>query len=164
MDSVRALMRYARGIDHIAIAVPDLDQATEWYTVALGMTAEEEKVAHGVSGAMRSRVMRAGGLKFVLVQGTNPQSNVSRYIQAYGPGVQHVALLVDDIEAVVQDLQPVGFDTHVISGPHLKQAFTHRDEISGMVFELVQRTDDYDGFQDNNVQQLLDALESKENF
>lgn len=164
MDTLRALRKHVKGIDHLAIAVSDLDKATEWYTAMLGFEAEEEKLAQGATSAMRSRVVRAGPLKFVLVQGTTPTSNVSRYIDAFGPGAQHVALLVENIEAVVEDLKDtVGFDTHIIVGPNLKQAFTHRDEVSGMVWELVERGN-FDGFQDANVQQLLDALEAKENF
>lgn len=164
MEALRALMRHARGVDHCAIAVPDLDKATEFYTQVLGFTAEPEKITLGTKSAMRSRVVRAGGVTFVLVHGTNPDSNVSQYIANYGPGVQHVAILVDDIEAVVRDLQPhLAFDTDIIVGPNLKQAFTHRDPVSGMVFELVERTN-YNGFQDQNVQQLLDQLEGKNAF
>lgn len=165
MDGVqRALARHARGVDHVAIAVTDLDAATKWYTEVLGFTAEEEKVTRGKATAMRSRVLRAGPLKFVLVQGTEPESNVSRFIESFGQGVQHVAILVDDMEAVVADLKPhMAFDTDIIRGPNLLQAFTHRDEASGMVFELVQRNA-YDGFQDENVQQLFDSLEQKDAF
>lgn len=164
MAEGRALQKYARAIDHVAIAVPDLDKAVAFYTNVLGFVAEEEKVTHGTTTAMRSRVVRAGDVKFVLVHGTSPESAVSQYIEAYGPGVQHVALLVDDIEAVVNDLRPqLEFDTVIITGPNLKQAFTHRDEPSGMVFELVERTN-YDGFVDNNVKGLWDALESKKAF
>lgn len=164
MDVKRAMSRYARGIDHVAIAVPDLDAATEFYTNVLGMEAEPEKITEGLSRGMRSRVIRAGEVKIVLVQGTTPDSNVSKYIDAFGPGVQHVALLVDNIEAVVADLAPhMEFDTNVIVGPNLKQAFTHRDEASGMVFELVERTE-YNGFQDANVKQLFDQLEGKDAF
>lgn len=164
MDVKRAIARHARGIDHVAIAVPDLDAAAKFYTEALGMEAEPEKLTEGRSRGMRSRVIRAGDVKIVLVQGTTPDSNVSRYIDAFGPGVQHVAILVDNIEAVVADLQPhVEFDTNVIVGPNLKQAFTHRDATSGMVYELVERTE-YNGFQDANVQQLFDQLEGKDAF
>lgn len=164
MESKRALLRHAVAIDHVAIAVPDLDKAVAWYTDALGFVAEEEKVTHGIHSGMRSRVIRAGGVKIVLVQGTNPESAVSRFIGAFGPGVQHVAVLVDDIEAVVQDVKDqVGFDTEVIQSPNLKQAFTHRDEPSNMVFELVERQA-YDGFQDENVRQLYDALDQNKNF
>lgn len=164
MEEPRALQKYGRCIDHIAIAVPDLDRATQWYTQALGMVAEEEKQTQGTRSAMRSRVLRAGGLKFVLVQGTNPEAAVCKFIEAFGPGVQHVAVLVDDIEAVVEDLQQhMDFDTNVINAPQLKQAFTHRDAASGMVYELVQRTE-YDGFQDDNVHQLWNALENKDAY
>ena len=164
MDGMRAMARHARGVDHVAIAVTDLDAATKWYTEALGFTAEEEKITRGSATAMRSRVLRAGPLKFVLVQGTEPDSNVSRFIDSFGQGVQHVAILVDDMEAVVADLKgKMAFDTDIIRGPHLKQAFTHRDEPSGMVFELVER-DAYDGFQDDNVKQLFDSLEQKNTF
>lgn len=164
MEEPEGLMRHAKGIDHVAIAVPDLDEATAWYTTALGMVAEEEKLTQGTASGMRSRVLRAGGLTIVLVQGTNPDSAVCRFIEAFGPGVQHVAVLVDDIEAVVEELKPhVAFDTDIIRSPKLKQAFTHRDKASGMVFELVERND-YDGFEDENVHKLYESLERNNAF
>lgn len=165
MEVSRAIAKHARCIDHVALAVPDLDSAADWYGNILGFTVEEEKVTQGAQSSMRSRVVRAGGSTIALCQGTSPESSVSRFIQAFGPGVQHVAILVEDIEAVVADLtaQGVAFDTPVIVGAKLKQAFTHRDTASGMVYELVQR-DEYGGFQDTNVQQLWDSLEKKNSF
>jgi methylmalonyl-CoA/ethylmalonyl-CoA epimerase len=165
MEVSRAIAKHAKCIDHVALAVPDLDKAADWYGNTLGFTVEAEKVTQGTQSSMRSRVVRAGGSTIVLCMGTTPESSVNRFIQAFGPGVQHVAILVDDIDAVVADLQREGveFDTPIIVGANLKQAFTHRDTASGMVYELVQR-DEYGGFQDTNVQQLWDSLEKKNNF
>jgi methylmalonyl-CoA/ethylmalonyl-CoA epimerase len=165
MDLSRTFANYAKGIDHVALAVPDLDKAAEWYGNVLGFTVEEEKHTQGKMSAMRSRVARAGTVTIVLCQGTHPADPVCKFIDAFGPGVQHVAILVENIDQLVDDLkqQGVGFDTPVIVSPNLKQAFTHRDAATNMVFELVERNN-YGGFQDQNVQQLWDSLEKSDSF
>jgi len=114
---------------------------------------------------MLSAVMKAGDLKVVLLKGASEESQVSRYVQEYGPGVQHVAFMVEGIEAVVKDLRSRGlpFDTDVITAPGLKQAFSKRDPVSGMMFELIERTGE-EGFADANVQKLFESLEKNGSF
>ena len=92
------LARYATGIDHVAIAVPDLETSIEFYSKVLGFELVERRRTEGTATAMVSAVMKAGPLTFVLIQGTSPQSQVSRFIEHYGPGVQHIAISVENIE------------------------------------------------------------------
>ncbi|HAS8622870.1 TPA: hypothetical protein I7784_21595 [Vibrio vulnificus] len=86
---------------------------------------------------------------------------MSRYIDKYGPGVQHVALHVDCIEEAVVELSKKGleFATSILSDTSLKQAFTRRDPNSGMMIELIQRGEGK-GFSDKNVSNLFNQLES----
>src|SRR5215217_216008 len=154
------LGRSAMSIDHVAIAVRDLEQAIVHYRDVLGFTLQERRqISDRISG-MDSAVMEAGGVKFVLVQGDSPASNVSRYIEAYGPGVQHVAIEVPDPQEAIDDLRTRGADllTGLIHGPGLDQIFTKREPNSGIQLEIIARAEN-DGFDPANVQELFEAME-----
>ena len=154
------LGRSAMSIDHVAIAVRDLDAAIAYYGDVLGFTLQERRQISGRISGMDSAVMEAGGVKFVLVQGDSPESNVSRYIEAYGPGVQHVAIEIPDAQAAVEQLRAAGADllTGVINGPGLDQIFTKREQSSGMQLEIIARAEN-EGFDPRNVQELFEAME-----
>lgn len=161
-----ALGEKSKGIDHVAVAVPELEPAIVFYRDVLGFSIDQRRVTHGRRTAMVSAVMKAGDLTFVLVQGTSPESQVSRYIEHHGAGVQHVAIEVEDLPGVVERLEAAGLDfvTSVIQGEGIRQAFTHRDPSSGMMFELIeyQRPDGH--FSDASVQQLFEQLEATDAF
>jgi methylmalonyl-CoA/ethylmalonyl-CoA epimerase len=165
MESWGILGEKLEAVDHLAIAVEDLEAAVTFYRDRLGFREAERRTTQGVKTAMDSVVMEGGPLKVVLLKGTSPESQVSRYVAEYGPGVQHVAFRVTDLEAVVADLRERGlaFDTEIIQGAGLKQAFSNRDSISGMMFEFVERAGE-EGFQDQNVQKLFESLEQKGTF
>ncbi len=159
-----ALASHARCIDHVAVAVRDLEASVAWYTRALGFTAVGRRETRGAHTGMVSNVMRAGEVVVVLTQGTSPESQVSRYVAAYGAGVTHVAVCVRELEAAVDALREggVGFATPVIRSPGLLQAFTARDPGSGMMLELIQR--DGGDFTDASVEQLFRMMEASDHF
>lgn len=159
-DERSVFARSAVGIDHVAIAVRDLDAAIAYYGGVLGMELQERRQISGRISGMDSAVMTAGGVKFVLVQGDSPESNVSRYIEAYGPGVQHVALEIPDAQEALEDLRARDADllTGVINGPGLDQIFTKREPNSGMQLEIIARAEN-EGFDPSNVQELFEAME-----
>jgi methylmalonyl-CoA epimerase len=159
-DGASVLARSAMRIDHVAIAVRDLAQAIAYYGDVLGFELKERRQISGRVSGMDSAVMEAGGVKFVLVQGDSPESNVSRYIEAYGPGVQHVAIEIPDAEEALADMQARGVDllTGIINGPGLDQIFTKREPNSGMQLEIIARSEN-EGFDPRNVQQLFEAME-----
>jgi methylmalonyl-CoA epimerase len=159
------LGRSAMRIDHVAIAVRDLDAAIAYYGDVLGFTLQERRQISGRISGMDSAVMEAGGVKFVLVQGDSPESNVSRYIEAYGPGVQHVAIEVPDPQEAIDDLRARGADllTGIIRGPGLDQIFTKREPNSGIQIEIIARAEN-DGFDPANVQELFEAMERENVF
>lgn len=148
-------------IDHIAIAVRNLDEAVHFYENVLGFQLIRRLQITGHSTGMISAEMEYNQIKFVLCQGTESGSQVSRLIDNYGPGVAHIALQVDDAAATAEELRSRGleFDTTVIEGKGLKQVFSRRDKNSGLSFEFIQR-DGQDGFLEDNVNQLFAQLES----
>jgi len=149
-------------IDHVAIAVVDLEQALFLYENVFGFELIARRHIDGAFSGMKSAELSAGGFSIVLVQGTGPDSQVSRYIEQYGPGVQHIAIAVDDVQAVTDTLKASGmhFATSVIRGDGLIQVFTRREANSGMMFEFIQRKSHPDGFDPANIQQLFNQLEA----
>ena len=100
----------------------------------------------------------------VLLQGTSPDSQVSKFVEHYGAGVQHLAIGVEDLPQMAEDLKASGleFDTNVIQSPGLRQIFSARDKGSGMMFEFIERMGG--DFSDQSVQQLFEQLEKKDAF
>ncbi len=150
----------ALGIDHVAIACSDLETAIDHYRDTLGFELDERRTTEGAHSGMLSATMKAGPITVVLVQGTSPESNVSKYIEHYGPGVQHVALESDSLTDLLEDLRERGSDllTGVIHSPGLDQVFTKREPNSGIQLEFIARGAT-EGFSDSNVQELFEAME-----
>lgn len=161
-----ALADYAVGLDHVAVAVPDLEASIAWYRDVLGFEVEERRKTEGRKTAMVSAVLTAGAITVVLVQGTTPESQVSRYVGHYGPGVQHIAIQVENLPELTERLAASGmeFDTSIIQGEGIRQTFTHRDPGSGMMFELIERQSPDGRFTDESVQNLFEQLEASENY
>jgi methylmalonyl-CoA/ethylmalonyl-CoA epimerase len=149
-------------IDHIAVAVTDLDKAIEWYTRCLGFSLLETRVTRGERTAMRSAVLSSGGALVVLVQGTTKDSQVSRFIEKFGAGVQHIAFSVQDLNVALDRVVQAGgaADTPLITDDGIRQVFLRRDAGSGVRIELIER---HGGeFSDNTVEQLFRAFESRD--
>jgi chorismate mutase/catechol 2,3-dioxygenase-like lactoylglutathione lyase family enzyme len=161
----RGLPERALAIDHVAIAVRSLSDAVEHFSGSFGFEVVEEREVAGEFSGMNTAVLTAGGVKLVLVQGTSPASNVSQYIERYGPGVQHLAIRVDRAGTVLDDLQERGCDllTGVIHADGLDQVFTRRDANSGMQVEIISRSEN-EGFSDSNVRELFEAMEREHVF
>ncbi|HVT14548.1 MAG TPA: VOC family protein [Thermoanaerobaculia bacterium] len=162
--ALSALGKHATAIDHIAIAVRDLEESIGFYTKVLGFELTERRKTEGKATAMISAVLKAGPITVVLLQGTSAESQVSKFVAHYGPGVQHLAIAVNNLPELAEELkgQGLAFDTTVISSPGLRQIFSHRDPGSGMMFELIERMGG--DFSDQSVQQLFQQLEQKDSF
>ena len=93
-------------LDHIGIAVRDLDTALAFYRDALGLEADGvEEVA---SQHVRAQFVPVGGATLELLEATSPQSAIARSIEKRGPGLHHLTLRVDDIVAVLARLRARG--------------------------------------------------------
>ncbi|WP_241243223.1 VOC family protein [Xanthomonas oryzae] len=161
-DSVQqpdSALRYHK-IDHIALAVDDLEASIALFRDQLGFVLTGRRHITGKTTGMRSAEMQHGDLIFVLCQSTEPQSQVSRLIAHHGAGVAHIALRVDDAHATAKHLRERGlaFDTNVIEGQGLRQIFSDRSELTGLSFEFIERNGEV-GFQDASVSELLAQLE-----
>jgi len=127
------------GVDHIAIAVTDLDAATQlWKEMGLRVGSRAVVEDQGVEVQM----MYAGATRIELVFPTREDSPVQAFLDKRGAGLHHLALAVDDCAAATQELvdQEVRMlNTEPKTGAHQTRiAFVHPKATSGVLTELVE--------------------------
>jgi methylmalonyl-CoA/ethylmalonyl-CoA epimerase len=127
-------------IDHVGIAVPDLEAAVAMYRQTLGVKpAHRERVQdQGVE-----EVLFAVGSSFIQLLGAlGPDTPVGRFLASRGPGLHHVAYRVHDVESALAELGAEGvrlIDEHGRPGSRgTTVAFVHPGSMGGVLVELVQ--------------------------
>lgn len=138
-----ALAGLVRGLHHVAIAVPSLAAARAAYVDALGLTASEpEYVADQKVNVL---VLHAGAQRIELVEPAAPDSPISKFLEKRGPGLHHLAWLVDDVAAAIRRLEERGvplIDRAPRPGAHgTRIAFVHPKGTHGVLSELVELPD-----------------------
>ena len=86
-------------INHIAVLVEDIDASLEFWREILGL--EPSKITDMPAEAARIAFFPLGESEIELVQPTTPDSGLSRYLEKRGPGMHHLCLEVDDLQAQV---------------------------------------------------------------
>lgn len=128
-------------LDHVGIAVSDVDQALAFYRDALGLDIEPPEEIE--SQRVRAHFIAAGDAMLELLEPTAPDSPIARYLEKRGPGMHHVALRVDDIRAALAMLKARGvrlIDEQPRPGAHGSLvAFIHPASAHGVLVELKQR-------------------------
>lgn len=152
------------GLDHVAVAVTDLESAIGWYRDMLGFTLIERRTTRGERTGMISAVMRAGSAIIVLIQSITTESQVDRFIQKFGPGVQHLALAVTDLDTALERFRAAGgsTETEVVSDEGIRQVFLQRDSRNGVRVELIHRRGGT--FSDRSVERIFRAFEEGDLF
>ena len=131
-------------IDHVGIAVSDLDTAIAFYRDTYGMTLQHEEVneEQGVREAMMA--VGASGSCVQLLAPLSPESTIAKFLDRSGPGVQQVAYRVADIDAVSQTLRERGlrllFDAPRRGTAGSRVNFIHPKDAGGILVELVEPT------------------------
>jgi methylmalonyl-CoA/ethylmalonyl-CoA epimerase len=127
-------------IDHIGIATRRLDEGLKVWRDALGLTvdASEEVAEQGVRIAM----LPVGDTHVELLEALSPESAVGRFLAKRGPGIHHIAIEVDDIDAALADLKGKGArlidETPRVGAGGCLIAFVHPSSTDGVLLELVQ--------------------------
>jgi len=149
------------GIDHVALAVEDIDASINWYVNSLSFTLLERSDVTGEHSSMVYAVLKCGSTSIVLVQGTSPDSQVSKFVETFGTGMHHIAFAVRDLDAALVKVCAAGghTDTPIIADKGIRQIFLHRDPVTGIRIELIERKDA--PFSEKNVEGLFRALEEK---
>lgn len=132
-------------IDHVGIAVPDLDAAVTWYSENLGMveTHREVNESQGVHEAMLTVPgAPAGSAVIQLLAPLTEDSSIGKFIARSGPGLQQLAYLVRDIDAVSVELRARGvrllYDEPRHGTADSRINFIHPKDAGGVLIELVE--------------------------
>jgi methylmalonyl-CoA/ethylmalonyl-CoA epimerase len=129
-------------IDHVGIAVPDLDEAVAFYRERFGLRPvhEETNEEQGVREAMLA--VGDGETRIQLLAPLTPESTIAKFIGRNGPGLQQLAFRVDDVEAVSATLRERGlrllYDTPKRGTSDSRVNFVHPKDAGGVLVELVQ--------------------------
>ncbi|MEJ2722973.1 MAG: methylmalonyl-CoA epimerase [bacterium] len=129
-----------KSVDHIAVAVEDLDAAIELFEKTLGLTVGHREQMTGMDVDIAT--FPVGGIAIELLQGTSERSTVRKFVEKRGPGLHHVAFVVDDIEKSLAELRAKGVrlidETPRRGKENSLVAFIHPQSTQGVLYELVQ--------------------------
>jgi methylmalonyl-CoA/ethylmalonyl-CoA epimerase len=131
------------GVDHVGIAVADLDRAIEWYAATFGLVAThtETNEEQGVREAMLSAPGDAGAA-IQLLAPLRADSPIGRFLDRNGPGIQQMAYRVADIDAACAALRSKGvrllYDEPRRGTADSRINFVHPKDAGGVLVELVE--------------------------
>ena len=127
-------------VNHIAIVVPDLEAATDFWVNVLGL--ELAKKEHVASQAVDVAFLPIGESKIELLQPTDTESGVARYLEKRGAGMHHLCFEVEDIEAALTALKTAEVqlinEVPMTGSDGRKFAFIHPKSASGVLVELYE--------------------------
>ncbi len=131
------------GVDHVGIAVADLDEAIAWYADTLGLVATHTEIneEQGVREAMLS-APGDGGAAIQLLAPLRPDSPIGKFLDRNGPGLQQLAYRVTDIDAACAALRDKGvrllYDAPRRGTANSRINFVHPRDAGGVLVELVE--------------------------
>jgi methylmalonyl-CoA/ethylmalonyl-CoA epimerase len=133
-------------VDHVGIAVPDMEQAIAFYRDTFGLTLvhEETNEDQGVREAMMAagRPAVTGATQVQLLAPISPDSPLARFLDRHGPGVQQVAYRVEDVAAASAALRAKGlrvlYDEPRRGTAGSRVNFVHPKDTGGVLVELVE--------------------------
>ncbi len=128
-------------INHVAIAVPEIDASLTFWRDALGLTVDHmEDVPSQKSTVV---FIPVGESEVELVKPTSDDTGVAKFIAEKGGGMHHLCFEVDDIEGMLVDLKAKGvrlINESALELPGRKMAFVHPKSTGGVLVELYQLT------------------------
>ena len=132
-----------RRIDHVAIIVRNIEQALAFYRDTLGITPSAIKEVPTEQVCIAFLPMGGpGGSEIELIEPTNPDSSLAKFLEKRGEGLHHICLEVDDIDAALADMQAKGapvLDKQPRLAAEGRAIFLHPRGTNGVLLELVER-------------------------
>lgn len=129
-----------RKIEHIGIAVKDIDTSNALFEKLFGAAPYKSETVE--SEGVTTSFFQAGPNKIELLEGTNPDSPISKFIAKKGEGIHHIAFDVEDIEAEMERLQKEGFillnEIPKKGADNKLVCFLHPKSSNGVLIELCQ--------------------------
>jgi methylmalonyl-CoA epimerase len=129
-------------IDHIAIAVSSMSDALETFERLYGLTPDHTEAIP--SDNVTEAMLPVGDTHLQLLEPSDAESTVAKFIEKRGQGLHHIAIRVDDIEATLAHLKREGAELldeepRIGGGGH-RVAFVHPKTTNGILIELVEHT------------------------
>jgi methylmalonyl-CoA/ethylmalonyl-CoA epimerase len=132
--------QFAKGLDHVAIAVKDLDAAIHYYVHVLGFAPPEIEVVE--EQKVKTAIFGHGMGRIELICPTEPNTSVAKFLDKRGEGLHHICVEVADIVATLAELKAKGAqlidETPKIGAGGAKIAFVHPRGAHGVLTELRQ--------------------------
>jgi methylmalonyl-CoA epimerase len=130
-----------KNIDHIGIAVSNLQESLSFWETSLGI--ELHGIEEVAEQNVRTAFLPVGGTEIELLEPTSADSSVARFIEKRGEGLHHIAIRVDDIEAALAELKAKGIqlidETPRNGAGGARIAFVHPKATHGVLLELCER-------------------------
>lgn len=125
-----------KGIGHAGILVKDLDKAVNLYCGLFGLEPLTE-ITDWPGEGMKNMMLKVGNQAFELMEPTDLQGSLARFLQQRGQGLHHINLEVSDLDSLAESLQAKGA---TMLGRGQGFFFLHPKSAGGVLFELVQST------------------------
>jgi len=129
-------------VDHIGIAVKNLDETIPYYTETLGLNLL--KIEEVASESVRVAFVDAGNVKLELLEPISEQSAIHSFIEKKGEGIHHIAFGVEGIEQRMNELRTKGIrilnEQPKIGAGGAQVAFIHPKSSHGVLYELCDKT------------------------
>lgn len=127
-------------VNHVAIAVSDLEASLHFWRDALGLPLERTEV--NAAEEVEVAFLPIGDSEIELVRPTNPDNGISKFIAKKGAGLHHVCLEVADLDATIQQLRQHQIelinDTPKIRPEGTRYCFIHPKSTGGVLVELYE--------------------------
>jgi methylmalonyl-CoA/ethylmalonyl-CoA epimerase len=130
-------------IDHIGIAVRSIEKASELFSNLLGLKVTGEERVEGQK--VKVAFLPLGDSELELLESTEPEGPIARFIEKKGEGIQHIAFRVDNIEKTLEKLKKEGVrlidEKPRYGAGGAKIAFLHPKGTNGILVELCERNE-----------------------
>jgi len=128
------------GLDHVAIAVKNLDEAIKKFSALLGSDYVVEEVPEE---NVKIAMFRLGNVRIELLQPLSEQSAVAKFIEKRGEGIHHIAVRVENIDEACRKLREAGYrlvyeTPRSVAGGKRRINFVHPKDLHGVLLELVE--------------------------
>ncbi|NMA02162.1 MAG: methylmalonyl-CoA epimerase [Clostridia bacterium] len=128
-------------VDHVGIAVKNLEESMKFYEEVLGLKSEGTEVVE--EQKVKVAFFPVGDSEIELLESTSPDGPIARFIEKNGEGIQHVALRVDNIEGALEELKAQGIrlidEKPRYGAGGAKIAFLHPKATNGVLLEISER-------------------------
>jgi len=129
------------GLEHVGIAVSNLDEALEIYERILGLNVKKIKIIE--EQKVKAALLLAGEIKIELMEPTDEESPVAKFIKKKGEGVHHIAFTVTNLEDFLKMIKEKGIvlvdEKPRIGAEGYKMAFLHPKSTENVLVELCEK-------------------------